>query len=385
MYPLKTLREQLQPLTENLAKRGFQLTPRLKDILAEQHRLQQEVEGLRHDRNTQNERDHQQPLEAQAHDRLRADKLKLVQIDKHLTWLEEEIKTINLMLPNMVHDTVPAGTTAADNPVLRVHGTPMGKERAHWDILPAMGFTQEAGVKLAQARFNVLPPKLAKQQRYLLARAFDFYEELGYQEHYVPFMVNQQTMTGTGQYPKFDDELFHVDNLMLIPTGEVPLTNLVAGQVFDNDFKCLKLMTQTPCFRKEVGAAGMDTKGLIRQHQFEKLELVQVCHPDLGEQCFVQLVQDIEAFVQTLGVPYRVIELCTGDIGFAGHKAYDIELWFAGQKKYREIATVTWCHEFQARRMKTRLKDKRALHTLNGTGLAAGRVLMAMLEWNQDF
>ena len=194
-------------------------------------------------------------------------------------------------------------------------------------------------------------------------------------------------MYGTGQYPKFKDDLFMVDNNYLIPTGEVPLTNMYNGQILKlSDIEePIKLMTKTPCFRKEVGAAGRDTKGIMRQHQFEKVEVVKLCHPDSAENEFYLMLDDIENFIKTIGIKYRLIELCSGDIGFSGQKAFDIEIFFKEENKYREVASITWCGDFQARRMNTRFKEDgkmKLIHTMNGTGLAVGRILEALVQNN---
>jgi seryl-tRNA synthetase len=221
--------------------------------------------------------------------------------------------------------------------------------------------------------------------------ALDFYGKMGYDEYYLPNLVNKETIYGTGQYPKFKNELFTTfgnQELFLIPTGEVPLTNIFKNKLINELNVEKRLMTHTPCFRKEAGAYGKDTKGIIRQHQFEKVELVRTCLPENGLDTLNEMMENINDFVKFLNIPYRIIELCAGDIGFAGHKGYDFELWFPAEGKFREIASVTWCHEFQARRMKTKVKRKNGnkdfIHTLNGTGLAAGRVLAAILENNYD-
>ena len=249
------------------------------------------------------------------------------------------------------------------------------------------GLDTETGVELAHARFTVMKGEVAKLHRKLTNLALDFYGNLGYEEHYVPNLVNQETIYGTGQYPKFKEELFTTTGerpLFLIPTGEVPLTNTVKDKMLTETTVTQNLMTHTPCFRKEAGAYGRDTKGIIRQHQFEKVELVKICLAEEGINAFNQMVEDVKNFVAQFGIPFRIIELCAGDIGFAGHKAYDFEIWFANQQKFREIATITWCTDFQARRMNTRVKrkdgKKELVHTLNGTGLAVGRVLAAILE-----
>lgn len=289
------------------------------------------------------------------------------------------------MIPNVLCDTVPNGEGAEDNVELKVVGEKVKANKGYMDIAKNNGLNIEAGVDLAHARFNVMHGNVAKLHRKLINKALDVYEKNGYEFHYVPDMVNEKTMFGTGQFPKFKDDLFKTeDGLYLIPTGEVPLTNLVNNQIIEEERVERKLMTHTPCFRKEVGAYGKDTKGIIRQHQFEKVELVRVCLPENGLKNFNEMVNDIEVFVKELGLTYRIIELCAKDIGFSGHKAYDFEVWFPYEQAWREIATVTWCFDFQARRMNAKLKrkdkKKEFVHTLNGTGLAVGRVMACLIE-----
>lgn len=289
------------------------------------------------------------------------------------------------MIPNLLCDTVPNGEGAEDNVELKVVGQKGQTNKGYMDIAKNNGLNIEAGVDLAHARFNVMNGNVAKLHRRLINKALDIYEKNGYEFHYVPDLVNEKAMFGTGQFPKFKDDLFKTeDGLYLIPTGEVPLTNLVNNQIIEEDRVERKLMTHTPCFRKEVGAYGKDTKGIIRQHQFEKVELVRICLPENGLKNFNEMVNDIECFVKELGLTYRVIELCAKDIGFSGHKAYDFEVWFPHEQTWREIATVTWCFDFQARRMNAKLKrkdkKKEFVHTLNGTGLAVGRVMACLIE-----
>lgn len=318
------------------------------------------------------------------------DKLNL----KHLK-LEEEQLNIKLneikhLVPNVLHETVPIGKNELDNLVLKNEWFNIQpgvlKKIDHATKGKLYGICTDLGVNLAHARFTVMRGKVAKVHRKLINMALDHYGNNGYEEFYLPNLVNKDTMFGTGQYPNFKEQLFVTqgnEELFLIPTGEVPLTNIVANKIWAKNEVEQKLMTHTPCFRKEAGTYGKDTKGILRQHQFEKVELVRTCLPENGLHNFYEMVADIEIFIKQFNIPYRIIELCAGDIGFAGHKAYDFEMWFPGEAKFREIATITWCHDFQARRMNFKYKDNGKNlfgHTLNGTGLAVGRLLAALIE-----
>ena len=288
-------------------------------------------------------------------------------------------------VPNLLNETVPVGEGAQDNVLIKE--VLLNREFAgnYLELAKKNGLNIEAGVALAGTRFTVMTGKVAKLHRTLIAKALDFYEGLGYIYNYVPNLVTQETMRGTGQFPKFKDDLFQtIDGHYLIPTGEVPLTNLVANKTLTEKEANKMLVTNTPCFRKEVGAYGKDTKGILRQHQFEKVELVRTCLPEKGLETFNEMVTHIDMFLASLDVQYRIIELCTKDIGFSGHKAYDFEIWFPSENAWREVATVTWCHDFQARRMGAKVKrvtgKKEYLHTLNGTGLAVGRVMTGLID-----
>lgn len=311
------------------------------------------------------------------------DELAQIKIKKNA--LEQEYWEEFDMIPNVLCETVPDGEGAQDNVEIKVVGEKIVTQQDYMTIAKKHGLNVEAGVELAHARFNVMNGDVAKLHRKLINKALDMYEQMGYEYHYVPNMVNEKTMFGTGQYPKFKDDLFKTeDGLFLIPTGEVPLTNLVGQKILPENTVERKLVTHTPCFRKEVGAYGKDTKGIIRQHQFEKVELVRICLPENGLKNFNEMVENVTNFVETLGLTYRIIELCAKDIGFAGHKAYDFEVWFPKEQAWREIATITWCHDFQARRMNAKVKrkdgKKELVHTLNGTGLAVGRVMACLIE-----
>lgn len=373
MIDLKTLED--DNVMQNLAKRGYFLPKEYFDLDRERKFLMLKIEEINHKINQ-----NKHTIE---------DKENVKNLKKQLQEKEQQIHKITHMIPNVLHETVPVGKDEKDNQELKYFFNDKKIEKTcfYGDKAKEYGLDIETGVQLAQTRFNVMRGLLAKKQRELINQALDFYGDLGYEECYVPNLVNEETIFGTGQYPKFQEELFTTQGnqkLYLIPTGEVPLTNIVKNKILLEEEAEMKLMTHTPCFRKEAGAYGKDTRGIIRQHQFEKVELVRTCLPENGLKNFEEMVNDIEIFIKKLEIPFRIIELCAGDIGFAGHKAYDFEIWFPHEQKYREIATVTWCYDFQARRMNAKYKDKNNkkhyLHTLNGTGLAVGRVLAAMIE-----
>jgi seryl-tRNA synthetase len=373
MINLKTINE--PNVVNNLARRGYVVPEQLHNLIAQQKKLNMEIETI------------QGKVNRHQHDE--QDKAQLKKNKDEVEQLTEQINAITHLIPNLLHETVPLGKGEHDNVVLKEYFNERKQvhDKHHTVIGKPLGLDNETGVELAHARFTVMRGDVAILHRKLINMALDFYAQQGYEEFYLPLLVNEETIFGTGQYPKFKEELFVTEGnhqLFLVPTGEVPLTNVFKNQMLPADKAEQNLMTHTPCFRKEAGAYGKDTKGIIRQHQFEKVELVKTCLPENGLANFEKMVEDVVQFVQQFKIPFRVIELCAGDIGFAGHKAYDIEIWFPTENKYREIATITWCHDFQARRMNTKVKfkdgKKELLHTLNGTGLAVGRVLAAILE-----
>lgn len=359
----------------NLNKRGYHLNENIFLFIKEKKDINIQIEDINKKINNN----------THTHD----DKNNLKKLKDDLTLVDNKINDILFMIPNIIHDTVPEGKGEEHNIVLKTFWDDLKIEHNnnHTLIGKNLGLDIETGVDLAHTRFNLMRGDVAKLHRKLINMALDFYENLGYEEFYVPNLVNEETIFGTGQYPKFKEELFTTEGnqkLYLVPTGEVPLTNIFKNKILKENEVEQKIMTHTPCFRKEVGAYGKDTKGIIRQHQFEKIELVRTCLPENGMKNFEEMVYNVTEFIQQFHIPFRIIELCAGDIGFAGHKAYDFEIWFPNEKKYREIATITWCHDFQARRMNAKYKNKKNekfyIHTLNGTGLAVGRVLAAILE-----
>ena len=302
---------------------------------------------------------------------------------KTLTDIQSSLQAFLLDIPNLPLSSVPHGTGEQDNVKIRDFGKPLvsgGKD--HLDITSLINI--DAANILAGSRFSVLTGKVAKLQRALISFMLDKAEEHGYEEHYLPLIANTESLQATGQLPKFADDLFQLtDDYYLIPTAEVPLTNLYRDQIVLLDSLPIKLTAHTSCFRSEAGSYGKDTRGLIRQHQFEKVELVQICHPDHSFEALESLTKNAETMLQELNLPYQVIELCTGDLGFSAAKTYDLEVWIPSQESFREISSCSNCTDFQARRAKIRFKQDgttQFAHTLNGSALAAGRTLIAIIE-----
>tara|TARA_B100002019_G_scaffold293221_1_gene319451 strand:+ start:3154 stop:4401 length:1248 start_codon:yes stop_codon:yes gene_type:complete len=288
-----------------------------------------------------------------------------------------------LDIPNIPHEDVEPGNSEDDNKVIKTFGEVQKKDSIdHLEI--TSDIDTESAVKLAGTRFSVLKNDIAKLHRALISFMLDVAEKNGYEERYVPYIANSKSLIGTGQLPKFEEDLFKVaEDLFLIPTAEVPLTNLYADSILDSDSLPIKVTSHTPCFRSEAGSYGKDTKGLIRQHQFEKVEIVQVVHPSDSDNALVGLLENAEEILQLLELPYQVVQLCGGDLGFSSAKTFDIEVWIPSQNKYREISSCSTFTDFQSRRSKIRLNDsgnKIFPHTLNGSALAVGRTLIAIIE-----
>ena len=311
--------------------------------------------------------------------------------------IQIRLQDLLLALPNLPHTSVPVGQDEAGNVLVRQWGEPRKFDfapRDHVDIGQGLGLDMEMGVKLSGSRFGFMRGPAAQLHRAIAAFMLDVQtREHGYTECYTPYIVNAQTLLGTSQLPKFEADLFAVNKggqegegeaLYLIPTSEVTLTNVVSSSVLAESELPVRLTAHTPCFRSEAGSAGRDTRGMIRQHQFDKVEMVQITHPGKSYEAHEDMVRHAEAILQRLGLPYRVMALCTGDMGFSAAKTYDLEVWLPGQNAYREISSVSNCEAFQARRMQARFKNAQGknelLHTLNGSGLAVGRTLVAVLE-----
>ena len=331
-----------------------------------------------------------------------------VELDQSATRLEQlqgELQAMLVAVPNLPHDSVPLGADESANVEVRRWGQPRAFDFAvkdHVDLGAPLGLDFDMGTKLSGARFTVMKGAIARLHRALSAFMLDVQTgEHGYTECYVPYIVNADSLKGTGQLPKFEGDLFAAQKggqdaepvpdhaqLYLIPTSEVPLTNFVRDVVLSEAELPLKLTAHTPCFRSEAGSYGRDTRGMIRQHQFDKVEMVQIVHPEKSYEALEAMVGHAEAILQKLGLPYRVVNLCTGDMGFGAAKTYDLEVWLPAQNTYREISSVSNCEAFQARRMQARFKNAQGknelVHTLNGSGLAVGRTLVAVLENYQN-
>ncbi len=318
-------------------------------------------------------------------DQLKAD-------EARLTELQTELQSLLLNVPNLPHASVPPGRSEEDNVEVRRVGTPRVFDfeiKDHTDVGIPLGLDFDTGAKLAGARFTLMRGQIAKLHRALAQFMLDTQtEQHGYTECYTPYMVNAETLTGTGQLPKFEEDLFslaHNDSkLYLIPTSEVTLTNTVRGEIIPLESLPIKLTAHTPCFRSEAGSYGKDTRGMIRQHQFDKVEMVQIVHPEKSYEALEEMVGHAENILKALALPYRVVSLCTGDMGFGAAKTYDLEVWLPAQNTYREISSVSNCEAFQARRLQARFRNENGkpelVHTLNGSGLAVGRTLVAVLE-----
>ena len=314
-------------------------------------------------------------------------KTELDKCSSKLNDIQSSLKEFLLDIPNLPADSVPNGSSEENNIKIRDYGEPqILKGKDHLGIT-SMIDTESANL-LAGSRFAVLIGQIAKLQRALIAFMLDKAEEHGYTEHYLPMVANSESLTSTGQLPKFSEDLFQLtDDYYLIPTAEVPLTNMYRDQILNMKAFPLKLSAHTSCFRSEAGSYGKDTKGLIRQHQFEKVELVQICHPEKSFEALENLTSNAETVLKELNLPYQVVELCTGDLGFSAAKTYDLEVWIPSQETFREISSCSNCTDFQARRAKIRFKEggtSKLVHTLNGSALAAGRALIAVIENNFD-
>jgi len=327
-------------------------------------------------------------------------KTDLEQADTDYQAVQAQIDALLLGIPNLPHESVPAGKDETENVEVRRVGTPRQFDfeiKDHVDLGEKLGLDFETAAALSGARFSLMKGQVARLHRALAQFMLDTHtQQHGYTECYTPYIVSDSTLIGTGQLPKFGEDLFHVirggdeskTKQYLIPTAEVTLTNTVRERILPADALPLKLTAHSPCFRSEAGSHGKDTRGLIRQHQFDKVEMVQIAHPDHSYDALEEMVGHAERILQLLELPYRVITLCTGDMGFGAAKTYDLEVWVPAQNTYREISSCSNCEDFQARRMKARFKDEdgknRLVHTLNGSGLAVGRTLVAVLENHQN-
>ena len=433
MLDPRLIRNQLDETAVRLAVRGFKLdTARIAALEAERKEVQVRTQALQNERNTRSKAigkakaagEDIAPLMAEVADL--GEQLK--QGETHLEALQAELNDILLGVPNIPHSSVPAGKDENDNLEVRRWGEPRSFDftpKDHVDVGDSLGLLDfETAAKIAGARFAVMSGALARLHRALIQFMLDLHTgEHGYTETYVPYIVNAMSLRGTGQLPKFEEDLFSVNNksvfsfvdifsdktnddgsipqdanlrfvqreerMYLIPTAEVPVTNIVRDVILEADAVPRRFVAHTPCFRSEAGSYGKDTRGMIRQHQFEKVELVQVVRPEDSYAALEQLTGHAETVLQRLGLPYRVMALCGGDIGFSAAKTYDLEVWLPGQQKYRVISSCSNFEDFQARRLQARWRNPATgkpelVHTLNGSGLAVGRTLVAILENYQE-
>ena len=396
MIDPKLLREQPEAVASGLARRDapFDVSA-YQELDAKRKTLQVRSEKLRAERNrlsreiaaAARQGGDVQPLKNQVAETAKG----LTEAENELKTVQEELREIELGLPNLLDEAVPDGADESANREIKAWGKPRPASdavRDHVALGEALGQMDfAAAARVAGARYTVLLGDLARLHRALSQFMLDMHlNEHGYTEAYVPYIINAKSLLGTGQLPKFEEDLFAVQSerpSYLVPTAEVPLTNLVAGQIVEEAELPLKFTAHTPCFRSEAGSYGKDTRGMLRQHQFEKVELVQITHPDQSAAALEELTGHAEAVLERLELPYRRVVLCAGDTGFASAMTYDLEVWLPGQNRYREISSCSNCRDFQARRMSARWRgrDSRGfVHTLNGSGVAAGRALIAVLE-----
>ena len=407
MLDIQLLRNDIQTTAQRLAQRGFTLdTDRFGELEGRRKQLQIRSEELQAQRNSlskqigvlmgQGKKDEAEVAKAQVA-QLKTD---MENIERELPQVQAALDDLLLRIPNLPHESVPAGKDETENVEVRKVGTPRTFDfdiKDHVDLGAALGLDFEKAAELSGARFSLMKGKIARLHRALAQFMLDTHtQQHGYTECYTPYIVNDSTLLGTGQLPKFGEDLFHVTRggdetkltQYLIPTAEVTLTNTVRDTILAEKDLPLKLTAHSPCFRSEAGSHGKDTRGLIRQHQFDKVEMVQIVQPEKSYEALEEMVGHAENILKALELPYRVITLCTGDMGFGATKTYDLEVWVPAQNTYREISSCSNCEDFQARRMKARFKDEngrnRLVHTLNGSGLAVGRTLVAVLENHQN-
>ena len=400
MLDAKLLRTDLDNIAQQLAKRGFELDTVTLSSLEEQRKaVQVKTQELQNERNTRSKSIGQAKARGEDIAPLLAHVSQLGNdLDAAKTEQDEVLAKIDAIasaIPNLLDDSVPAGKDEDDNVELKRWGTPREFDfeiKDHVDLGFAVdkGLDFESGAKLAGTRFAVMRGKIARLHRAIAQFMLDTHtEEHGYLEMYVPYLVNADSLYGTGQLPKFGEDLFHTDlsnkKLSLIPTSEVPLTNLVRDEIVDEKDLPMKMTAHTPCFRSEAGSGGRDIRGLIRQHQFDKVEMVQIVKPENSMTALDELTRHAEVILEKLELPYRTVQLCSGDVGFSAAKTFDLEVWLPAQDTYREISSCSSMGAFQARRMQARYRNSETnklelVHTLNGSGLAVGRTLVAILE-----
>ena len=403
MLDIQLLRSDLEGVSRRLAARPFQLDGAgFQTLEQERKQVQTRTQELQSARNSYAKRIGQAKAKGEDVSGLMneasAANAELQALEAKLLQIQTKLQDFLLLIPNVPHESVPPGHSAEDNAELRRVGTPRKFDfqvKDHVDLGEALGLLDFAtATKIAGSRFSLMTGALARLHRGLAQFMLDVHtREHGYTEVYAPYLVNAASMRGTGQLPKFEEDLFAVPRgdegkFYLIPTAEVPVTNIVRDEILPLELLPLKFVCHTPCFRSEAGSYGKDTRGMIRQHQFDKVELVQIIHPEKSYEGLEQLTGHAETILQRLDLPYRVVALCAGDMGFSAAKTYDIEVWLPGQNTYREISSCSNFEAFQARRMQARFRNEKnkpeLAHTLNGSGLAVGRTLVAILENYQN-
>lgn len=406
MLDVTMLRKQLPEVVARLAARGFQFPEEeFNRLEAERKSVQTRTEELQAQRNTLSKQIGMAKKAGEDASALMAEAARipeeLADLEKELDRIRTDLENLLLRIPNIPHESVPVGRDETENVEVRRWGTPRTFDfevKDHVDVGAPLGLDFDTAAKLSGARFAFMRGQVARLHRALAQFMLDTHTtENGYTECYTPYVVTASTLRGTGQLPKFEEDLFAAkkggatgegEQMYLIPTAEVTLTNQVTGRMLKPSDLPILVTAHTPCFRSEAGAYGRDTRGMIRQHQFDKVEMVRIVRPEDSYEHLEQMTKNAEGILQKLGLPYRVITLCTGDMGFGAAKTYDLEVWIPAQNTYREISSCSNCEDFQARRMGTRFKDEngrtRLVHTLNGSGLAVGRTLVAVLENYQN-
>ena len=372
----------------------FELDEERRSVIAEVESLQAERNAVSKQIGLLMREGKKEEAEA-AKEQVAANKDRIAELDQRRGEVEEELTALVAAIPNIPDASVPYGKDDSDNPEVRKWGEPTQfdfEPKAHWDLGPELGMIDfDRGVKLAGTRFYLLGGMGARMERALINFMIDTHNQAGFKEWWPPVITNQDSLFGTGQLPKFEEDLYHVQpDLYLIPTAEVQLTNIHRDEILDASQLPLLYTAFTPCFREEAGSAGRDTRGIIRVHQFDKVEMVKFAKPEDSMNQLESMVQEAEKILQLLGLPYHVVTLCTGDIGFSACKCYDIEVWLPSYNAYKEISSCSNCWDFQARRANIRYKDPaefkgtRLVHTLNGSGLAVGRTMAAIMENYQN-
>jgi len=402
MLDPRKVRNDLDEVARQLGRRGFVLdTAAIRDLEERRKRVQVETEKLQGERNANAKAVGQAKAKGQDAGMLLADGARVGEelkvLSGELDSVQDELNTLLLGIPNVPHSSVPEGKSESDNREVRRWGEPRAfsfPAKDHVDLGAGLGMMDfDTAAKISGARFVVMSGALARMHRALIDFMLDLHtRDHNYIETYAPYLVNADSLRGTGQLPKFEEDLFALkgeQHYYLIPTAEVPVTNIVRDTIVEDSYMPRRYVCHTPCFRSEAGSYGKDTRGMIRQHQFEKVELVQVVRPQESYDALEQLTGHAETVLQRLGLPYRVVALCAGDMGFSAAKTYDLEVWLPGQQRYREISSCSNFEDFQARRMQARWRNPKTgkpelVHTLNGSGLAVGRTLVAVMENYQE-